>query len=46
MQCRHCLRTIHPVTRDGVEVWADETNDPFYCPKALNLEHKPEEPVR
>jgi hypothetical protein len=39
--CRHCLRVIRPVRLDGVQVWADETNDPFYCPKARNLTHAP-----
>jgi hypothetical protein len=42
MICKHCLRVIHPVTRYGAEAWADETNDPFYCPKALNFAHKPQ----
>lgn len=44
--CMHCLRTIHPEMHaaPGV-VWADETRDPYYCPKALNLTHKPQDPT-
>ena len=41
MVCMHCLRTIHTVLRGCVVVWADETNDPFFCPKARSLAHKP-----
>lgn len=41
--CKHCLRPINQVKRRGELVWADQTNDPFYCPKALNFDHKPQQ---
>jgi hypothetical protein len=42
-KCLHCRRPIHLDERGAAipAEWADDTQDPFYCPRAINFRHKP-----